>query len=106
MVRLWRQLSKSARARDFVAQLQQDEQSMLDAITTLRLDLYAAADFPGRPQNYAQLLSLPTRPYLYASRRYFVPFGWYANPLTSTTSTAWMLMVANLFNPFVYGGGI
>lgn len=95
----------SAKARDFVARLQQDEQSMLDAITHLRLDAYAAAGFPGGPPNYSQLLSLPTRPYLYASKRYLVPFGWYANPLPSTCSTAWMIMVANRFNPFVYGGG-
>ncbi|MES3007926.1 MAG: hypothetical protein V4751_09165 [Pseudomonadota bacterium] len=96
---------ESARAQDFVAQLQQDEQSMLEAITQLRLDHYATAGFPGEPQDYSQLISLPTRPYLYASKRYFVPFGWNANPLPSTTSTAWMLMVANRFNPFVYGGG-
>ncbi len=96
---------QAAVARDFVAALKLDEQSMLSAITKLRLDSYANVGFPGQPSKYSQLLSLPTQPYLYASKRYFVPFGWYANPLPSTCSTAWMFMVANHYNPFVYGGG-
>jgi hypothetical protein len=43
-------------------------------------------------------------PYLYASRRYHIPFGWVANPLPSTAATAWMIMLANSYDPFGYGG--
>ncbi len=96
---------QSATARNLVATLKQDEQSMLAALTKLRIDTYSTAGFPGQPPRYSRLLQLPTRPYLYASKRYFVPFGWYANPLPSTCSTAWMIMVVNHYNPFVYGGG-
>jgi hypothetical protein len=44
------------------------------------------------------------QPYVYASRRYAIPFGWYANPLPSTCATAWVLMLAAGFDPFGYGG--
>jgi hypothetical protein len=91
-------------AQDYVAALQRDEQSMLAALSKLRLDNYATAGFPGTPDNYHHLLPLQTRPYVYASKRYLIPFGWYANPLPSTCATAWMLMLANSYNPFVYGG--
>jgi hypothetical protein len=37
---------------------------------------------------------------LYANKRYFVPFGWYANPLPSLASTSWSLFADNYFNPF------
>jgi len=87
-----------------LASLQDDEQSMLTAIKHLRIDNYATAGFPGQPQKYTQLLSLPTQPYVYASKRYLIPFGWYANPIPSTCSTAWIIMLANHYNPFGYGG--
>jgi hypothetical protein len=91
-------------ARRFLETLAFDEQSMLAAIKKLRIDTYATAGFPGQPPNYTTLLSLPTWPYLYASKRYLIPFGWYANPIPSTSSTAWMIMLANRYNPFAYGG--
>ena len=91
-------------ARRFLETLERDEQSMLTAIKNLRIDYYAAVGFPGQPHNYAKLFSLPTQPYLYASKRYLIPFGWYANPLPSTCATAWMLMLENRYNPFAYGG--
>lgn len=94
-----------AEARRFVERLAQDEQAMLTALATLRLDTYGTVGFPGQPSQYDQMLSLPTRPYLYASKRYLIPFGWYANPLPSTCATAWMLMLTDGYNPFVYGGG-
>ncbi|QQG66476.1 hypothetical protein [Desulfobulbus oligotrophicus] len=89
---------------EMVMSLQQDEQSMLTALNRLRLDSYAAANFPGTPDRYSALFPLSTRPYLYASRRYLIPFGWYANPIPSTCATAWIFMVANGYNPFVPGG--
>ncbi len=92
-------------SRRFVETLKRDEQAMLAAIDTLRLDAYATVGFPGQPQDFRQLF--PTRktsPYLYASRRYLIPFGWYANPLPSTCATAWIIMVRDGYNPFAYGG--
>jgi hypothetical protein len=37
---------------------------------------------------------------LYADRRYYIPFGWFANPLPSLASTGWAVMLLNSFNPF------
>lgn len=91
-------------ARRFIETLERDEQAMLTAIKNLRIDTYATVGFPGQPHSYAKLFSLPTLPYVYASKRYQIPFGWYANPLPSTCSTAWMLMLENRYNPFAYGG--
>jgi len=43
--------------------------------------------------------------YLYANDRFFIPWGWYANPIGSTCSTAWAVMHAHDYNPFILGGG-
>jgi hypothetical protein len=43
--------------------------------------------------------------YLYANDRFFIPWGWYANPIGATCSTAWAVMHEHNFNPFVLGGG-
>jgi hypothetical protein len=94
----------SDKGQQFVASLESDERTMLAGVASLRVDRYAAASFPGKPANYEQLISVPTRPYLYASRRYRVPFGWYANPIPSTCATAWMVMIADDYDPFGYGG--
>ena len=92
-------------ARGYLATLNLDEQSMLAGLEKMRVDTYATADFPGRPPDYPHLLPLgPTRPFLYASKRYLIPFGWYANPIPSTCATAWTIMVAAGYNPFAYGG--
>lgn len=91
-------------AAHFVENLQRDEQSMVRAMDHLRLDNYAAIPFPGQPAQYQRLIALPTEPTLYASRRYFIPFGWYANPLPSTCATSWRIMVASRFNPFQIQG--
>ncbi len=93
-------------ARRFMETLSHDVQSMLVGIDTMRLDAYATVSFPGQPQKYAQLFTArTTRPYLYASKRYLIPFGWYANPIPSTCATAWMIMVRDGYNPFAFGGG-
>lgn len=97
--------SRHAKARQFVEKLKSDEQSMLKASKTMRFNTYAEVDFPGRPDNYRQLFPPEqTNSYVYASKRYLIPFGWYANPLPSTCATAWMIMVHAGYNPFVYGG--
>eukprot|EP01012_Entosiphon_sulcatum_P002737 TRINITY_DN1063_c0_g1_i1.p1 TRINITY_DN1063_c0_g1~~TRINITY_DN1063_c0_g1_i1.p1 ORF type:complete len:547 (-),score=116.20 TRINITY_DN1063_c0_g1_i1:500-2140(-) len=40
----------------------------------------------------------------YANKRYYIPFGWYANPLPSVASSAWALMLDQSFNPFMLTG--
>jgi hypothetical protein len=99
-----------ARAQEFVRELRADETSMIGGIQELRFDRYVAGSLPGKPAHYQSLMVEPTKPlatqpYLYASSRYRIPFGWYANPLPSTCSTAWVFLVADNYDPFVYGGG-
>lgn len=91
-------------AQTYVARLKADEAAMLTAIEGLRADLYPSKGFPATPPDYANLVPVKTKPYLYASRRHYIPFGWYANPLPSTASTAWMIMIANGYDPFGIGG--
>jgi hypothetical protein len=91
-------------ARAYVARLTDDEAAMLTAMSALRADVYPSKGFPATPPAYATLIPVKTKPYLYASRRHYIPFGWYANPLPSTASTAWMIMLANGYDPFGVGG--
>jgi len=41
---------------------------------------------------------------LYANRRYWIPFGWWSNPIPSLASTSWAALVDSNFNPFYLGG--
>ena len=91
-------------ARSHVRSLRADEASMSKGLQTLRYDRYAQTDFAGKPARYAELIPQRSLPYLYASRRMFVPFGWQANPLPSTCATAWAILLASRFDPFRYGG--
>jgi hypothetical protein len=97
-----------ALSQDYVAALKQDERTMLVAVQSLRADQYQRTQFPGTPDSYASLIksnaNSSVAPYLYASKRYAIPFGWYANPLPSTCATAWMLMLADNFDPLMYSG--
>ena len=43
--------------------------------------------------------------YLYANARFFIPWGWFANPIGSTASTGWAVFWDYLYNPFELGGG-
>jgi len=43
--------------------------------------------------------------YLYANKRFFIPWGWYANPIGATSSTGWAVLNDFFFNPFMLGGG-
>jgi|GEM_PF-622264 len=43
--------------------------------------------------------------YLYSNERFFIPFGWWANPIPNLVSCAWILLTDMEFNPFVLGGG-
>jgi len=92
-------------AQSYIKDLKKDETSMTTHVQSLRIGEYAGSTLSGKPDNYKPLFSKETyQPYLYASKRYMIPFGWYANPVPSTCSTAWMIMLADDFNPFVYTG--
>jgi len=41
---------------------------------------------------------------LYANKRYWIPFGWWSNPIPSLASTSWAALFDNRFNPFYLGG--
>ena len=43
--------------------------------------------------------------YLYANRRYFITFGWWANPIPSITASGWVIFTDFHYNPFELGGG-
>jgi len=43
--------------------------------------------------------------YLYANKRFFIPWGWYANPIGATSSTAWGVLNDYDYDPFRIGGG-
>ncbi|MBI5897526.1 MAG: hypothetical protein HZB24_16445 [Desulfobacterales bacterium] len=109
MVRNMRQYYRSAagglpEALRYVESLTGDEQAMLAAIGSLRHDRYADVDFPGKPKEYSALIRTKTLPYLYASRRAMIPFGWYANAIPSTCATAWIVLIADDYDPFGYAG--
>jgi len=96
--------SNEALFNSYVLKLKADEAAMLSGVQQLRAANYLKTSFPGKPPNYARLLQPAAGAYLYASRRYAIPFGWYANPLPSVCSSAWIIMLADDFDPFVYGG--
>jgi hypothetical protein len=43
--------------------------------------------------------------HLYANNRFFIPWGWYANPIGATSSTSWAVFNDYEYNPFHLGGG-
>eukprot|EP01094_Clydonella_sp_ATCC50884_P011737 TRINITY_DN2156_c0_g1_i1.p1 TRINITY_DN2156_c0_g1~~TRINITY_DN2156_c0_g1_i1.p1 ORF type:complete len:554 (+),score=187.65 TRINITY_DN2156_c0_g1_i1:59-1663(+) len=45
-----------------------------------------------------------TKAVLYANRRYWIEFGWWANPIPSTASTGWAVFLDEDYNPFEFGG--
>jgi len=40
----------------------------------------------------------------YSNKRYQIPWGWWANPISSTASIAWAVMIDSNYNPFLVGG--
>ena len=97
-------------AKKYVASLKIDLQSMEAHISALKVTNYSRQSLfdSVRPPNYDSLVGLAKnqQAYLYASKRYFIPFGWYANPLPSNASTSWALLMNYKYNPFTLGGGV
>lgn len=96
-------------AMEYVQRLREDERSMVEKLIALRTDRYSEEEvFEGnRPTEFDSLIVMPKDKlaFLYASKRYFIPFGWFANPIPSTCSTSWALMLHYNYNPFQLGGG-
>ena len=92
----------SSHHNEFYARsLRADAHSMISGVNSIGAlskvdDSHPLIDLESRDEN--------TAAYRYANRRYNIPFGWWANPIDSLCSTAWGLMVANRFNPFILGG--
>jgi hypothetical protein len=88
------------------SELKTDLESMEQGIRHLRNDQYLDSGFNNAtPKEY--FVTIPSsagKAYLYASKRFAIPFGWNANTLASTTSNAWVLMNRFNFNPFQYQG--
>jgi hypothetical protein len=104
-----RNMLEHYRGTQFADSLAADESSMLGGMQHLRYDEYLRASLPGKPADYANLIVEPetpvgSEPYLYSSRRYFIPFGWYGNPIPSTAASAWVILIADHFDPFGYAG--
>lgn len=55
-------------------------------------------------EKYKTQISPDSEAYWYSSQRYFVPFGWWANPIPSLASSAWVIFVDLGFNPLILGG--
>ena len=96
--------ARRSAASGYVGKLRSDELAMLAGVQALRFTNYDRTPFPGKPDRYASLITQTSDPYLYASKRFRIPFGWYANPIPSTCATAWIIMVADGYDPFRYGG--
>jgi hypothetical protein len=91
-----------------VSALENDLKTMENGIEMLRNDNYLAANFDDATPE-ANYVSLPKdnsagQGYLYASKRWHIPFGWYANTLPSLCSNAWVLMNTYSYNPFQFKG--
>lgn len=67
----------------------QDAQSMYNEVT----------------RDWPEGLRFPDGSYVYANKRFFIPWGWFSNPIGATCSTAWSVMQARNFDPFHWGGG-
>lgn len=87
--------------------LQTDHDDMMDNILNLRTDKYVNASFPdGLDATHFPAVQPPSGQlaFLYASKRYAIPFGWFANPIPSTTSSSWTIYLHYDYNPFQAGG--
>lgn len=70
-------------------ELLEDAQSMLNQVTL----------------PWPQGLRFPDGSYVYANKRFFIPWGWFSNPISALCSTGWSVMMERNFDPFHYGGG-
>ena len=85
-------LSKSysdAGQTQYAQDLLADAQSMYNQVTLL----------------WPQGLRFPDGSYVYANKRFFIPWGWFSNPISALCSTAWSVLQAQNCDPFHWGCG-
>ncbi len=95
--------------KDQLNSLTRDQESMSAGLLKLRSDQYKADDFKNHGGVLPKFLTkLPNneKAIFYASARYKIPFGWYANPLPSAASTSWTIMLSEWYNPFGFQGSM
>lgn len=71
------------------ASLLKDAQDMYNAVT----------------EYWPKGLRFPDGSYVYANKRFFIPWGWFSNPISALCSTAWSVLQAQNFDPFHWAGG-
>ena len=54
---------------------------------------------------WPQGLQFPDGSYVYANKRFFIPWGWFSNPISALCSTAWSALMDRNFDPFHWQGG-
>ncbi len=82
-------------------ELKDDRDSMLENLLNMRNDNYPSANYIDAPDpEYLTTVPDGQLAFLYCSKRYFIPFGWFGNPLPSAASTTWPIMLHYTFNPF------
>jgi len=72
------------------------QQKLLNQATIIRQNIESRLTFPDNVLQGSVVW--------YSNKRYAIPWGWYANPIPSTASISWAVMVDNNYNPFVLGG--
>lgn len=92
-----------------VEELKKSEAEMTKHMLDLRTDNYKVSwsKFKdGVEPKYQSSLAKEEKAFLYSSKRTYIPFGWYGNPVPSSASTTWALTWTYGFNPFYLGGSM
>jgi len=89
MAQVLSQQYRDAGNAEYADDLMNDAQSMYNEVTQL----------------WPLGLRFPDGSYVYANKRFFIPWGWFSNPIAATCSTAWAVLQDQNFNPFEYWGG-
>eukprot|EP00755_Sulcionema_specki_P032384 Sspe_Gene.19735::Locus_7201_Transcript_2_2_Confidence_0.667_Length_2037::g.19735::m.19735 len=89
MAQVLSQQYRAAGNAKYADDLLNDAQSMYNEVTKL----------------WPEGLRFPDGSYVYANRRFFIPWGWFSNPIAATCSTAWSVLQDLNYNPFEFWGG-
>jgi hypothetical protein len=77
-----------------ISNLQTDIQSMMFGLETY---LWTATHLNNGTAQYSSVK--------YSDKRYFIPFGWWANSIPALASTSWAALVQSNYNPFNVNNG-
>jgi len=89
MAQVLSQAYADAGQAQYAQDLLQDAQSMYNQVTQL----------------WPVGLQFPDGSYVYANKRFFIPWGWFSNPISALCSTAWSVMQGQNCDPFHWGCG-